>query len=137
MQLRDERDRFEQAGASVLLIGLGTPERAAWFCEEKSIPFACLSDPDQEAYGVYGLRKATLAELLRAENGLRYLRLNLNSETRQRPAKRGEDVLQLGGTFVVDTVGVVRYAHRNRHTGDNPPNDEVVAALEELNDGDE
>jgi peroxiredoxin len=132
VQLRDDRDRFEKAGAGVVLIGLGTPDRAAWFCEDKSIPFACLADPDKEAYAAYGLRTATVTEVLRAENALRYLRLNLSSETRQRAAKAGEDVLQLGGTFVVDTTGVIRYAHRNRHTGDNPPNDEVLDALESL-----
>ncbi len=132
MQLRDDRERFEKAGAKVVLIGLGKPDRAAWFCEDKAIPFACLADPEQRAYEAYGLRKAGISEILRAENGLKYLRLNLNPETRQRPGKRGEDQLQLGGTFVVDTGGAIRFAHRNRHTGDNPPNDAVLAALEEL-----
>jgi peroxiredoxin len=132
VQLRDDRDRFQSAGAAIVLIGLGAPERAAWFCQDKAIPFACLADPDKAAHAAYGLRTATLTQVLRAENALRYLRLNLSPETRQRPAKAGEDVLQLGGTFVVDTLGVVRYAHRNRHTGDNPPNDEVLEAIESL-----
>jgi peroxiredoxin len=132
VQLRDDRDRFETAGAAIVLIGLGTPERASWFCEDKAIPFPCLADPGQAAYRAYGLRTATVTEVLRAENALRYLRLNLNPETRQRTAKAGEDVLQLGGTFVVDTQGVMRYAHRNRHTGDNPPNDEVLEAIGSL-----
>ncbi len=132
MQLRDDRERFEEAGAAVVLVGLGTADRAAWFCEAKSIPFACLADPDKAAYAAYGLRTATVTEVLRAENALRYIRLNLSSETRQRPAKAGEDVLQLGGTFVVDTSGVIRYAHRNRHTGDNPPNAEVLEAIESV-----
>jgi peroxiredoxin len=133
VQLRDDRKRFDELGAAVILIGLGTPERAGWFCEDKHITFACLADPEREAYGAYGLRQATVTEVLRAENALKYLLLNLNPETRQRTQKPGEDVLQLGGTFVVDTSGVVRYAHRNRHTGDNPPNDEVLAVIEELN----
>ena len=132
MQLRDDRERFEEAGAVIVLIGLGTPDRAAWFCRDKSIPFACLADPDQVAYQAYDLRTAGLSEILRAENGLKYLRLQVKTETRQRTAKRGEDVLQLGGTFVVDTGGVIRYAHRNRHTGDNPPNDEVLEAIESM-----
>jgi peroxiredoxin len=132
VQLRDDRKRFEEAGAAIVLIGLGPADRAAWFCEDKAIPFACLADPDKVAYAAYGLRTATLTEVLRAENALKYIRLNLNRETRQRPAKAGEDVLQLGGTFVVDTGGVIRYAHRNRHTGDNPPDDEVLNALESL-----
>jgi peroxiredoxin len=132
VQLRDDRERFEEAGANVVLVGLGKPDRAQWFCEDKHISFDCLADPEQKAYAAYGLRKAGLAEILRAENGLKYMRLQLKSETRQRTAKRGEDVVQLGGTFVVDTSGVIRYAHRNRHTGDNPPNDEVLAALKEL-----
>jgi peroxiredoxin len=132
VQLRDDRDRFETAGATIVLIGLGTPERAGWFCQDKAVPFTCLADPEQAAYRAYGLRTATLTEVLRAENALRYLRLNLNPETRQRSAKAGEDILQLGGTFVVDTQGVIRYAHRNRHTGDNPPNDEVLEAIESL-----
>lgn len=130
MQLRDARERFERAGAAVVLVGLGTPERAGWFCQEKQLPFACLTDPAKSAFRAYGLRQGTLREVLGPHLAARWAGLQRNPETRQRAPR--EDWRQLPGTFVVDRRGVVRYAHRNRDAADNPPNHEVLAVLETL-----
>ena len=47
-------------------------------------------------------------------------------------ANLGEDVMQMPGTFVIDTSGIIRYAHRNRDVTDNPSNDAVLAALRDM-----
>jgi hypothetical protein len=39
------------------------------------------------------------------------------------------DQAQLGGTFVVDVSGTVRYVHRGWRSDDNPSNEEVLAAV--------
>jgi peroxiredoxin len=41
-------------------------------------------------------------------------------------------VRQMPGTFLIDTAGEVRYAHRNRFPADNPPLEELLAAIGHL-----
>ena len=38
-------------------------------------------------------------------------------------------MMQMPGTFVVDTTGVIRLAHRNRTIADSPRNDVILEAL--------
>jgi peroxiredoxin len=130
VQLRDDRERFEEAGASVVLVGQGSPARAARFCDEKDVPFTCLADPKREAYLTYGLKIGTPKQFTGPQMLRRYVKANLRKETRQ--GHIHGDVRQMPGTFVIDTGGVVRYAHRNRDSADNPPNNAILQALAEL-----
>ena len=110
------------------LIGLGTPERAAWFCRDKGTNgFTCLAGDGTQAHRAWGLRRGTMRQLLGPSLYRTWASLKVLPDTRF--AHPGEDWTQLPGTFVVDTAAVVRYAHRNRDVADNPPNQEVLAAL--------
>jgi len=125
--LRDDRERFEEAGAAVTLIGLGRPEQAAAFCERRRVPFSCLSSPDRSAHRAYGLRRGSLNQVAGPATWLPWVR---NAATGNPQGRFGQgDVAQLPGTFVVDTTGVVRYAHRGRRSSDLAPNDEVLAVV--------
>jgi peroxiredoxin len=125
--LRDDRERFEQAGAEVVLIGLGRPDQAALFCHRGGVPFACLTSPDRSAHRAYGLRRGTLNQVTGPRMWGPWLR---NQVKGLRQGRFGQgDVAQLSGTFVVDAGGVVRYAYRGQRSSDNPPNREVVAAV--------
>jgi peroxiredoxin len=131
VQLRGDRRKFQRAGLGVVLVGLGTAERAQWFCQEKRIRFACLTDPTKAAHRAYGLGRASLRQLLGPQDYLRWAKLNLLRETRQGLVPK-EDPTQMPGTFVIDTEGIVRFAHRNRHPADNPSNDAVLDAAGRL-----
>jgi peroxiredoxin len=124
--LRDDRDRFEEAGVNVILIGLGRPDQAARFCRDRSVPFTCVSSPDRQAHRAFGLRRGSLAQVAGPAVWLPWLRRQAGQEHQGRFGQG--DVSQLPGTFVVDTDGVVRYAHRGRRSSDNPSNQEVLAA---------
>ena len=131
MQLRDDRDRFEAAGASITLVGLGPHTRAALFCDDRHVPFECLSDPSQEAYRAYGLERGTNRQLFGPQLLLRYARALLRRDV-EAAKLSGDDYRQMSGVFVIDRSGLIRYAHRNRDVADNPPNDELLDALSEL-----
>jgi hypothetical protein len=60
-----------------------------------------------------------------------FVRANLHRETIQRGMKGGA-FLQMPGTFVIDTDGIVRMAHRNRHIADTPPNTRILEVLGSL-----
>ena len=128
MQLRDDRERFEAQGAHVSLIALGPHTRAQLFCDERHVPFECLSDPTQEAYRAYGLERGTNVQLFGPQLLLRYARAILKRDVEVAKLS-GDDYRQMPGTFVIDRTGMIRYAHRNRDVADNPPNDEVLEVL--------
>ena len=131
MQLRDDRERFERAGAQISLIALGPHTRAQLFCDERHVPFECLSDPSQDAYRAYGLERGNNRQLFGPQLLLRYARALLKRDV-DAAKLSGDDYRQMPGVFVIDRSGVIRYAHRNRDVADNPPNDELLAALAEI-----
>ncbi len=125
--MRDDRERFERAGANVALIGLGRPDQAGWFCESREVPYPCLVRPDRAAHKAYGLRRGSLNEVAGPRIWLPWLK---NMATGNPQGRFGQgDTAQLPGTFVVDSAGVIRYAHRARRSSDIPPNDDLIAAL--------
>ena len=125
--MRGDRERFDRAGANVVLIGLGSAEQARDFCAGRALPFACVTSPDRSAHRAYGLRRGTLDQVAGPRVWLPWLRNQLG-ERHQGRFGQG-DVAQLPGTFVVDRGGTVRYAHRGSRSSDNPPNEDVLEAL--------
>jgi prostamide/prostaglandin F2alpha synthase len=137
VQLRDDRRRFDEAGAGIVLIGQGSPSEAVAFTDRMEQPFDCLVDPDRSAYRAYGLARARPSQVAGPRVALPFLRANLHRQTLQR-GLHGGSFMQMPGTFVVDTEGLIRMAHRNRHVADTPSNQrilEVLTALRERSRG--
>jgi len=126
-QLRDDRERFEEAGAAVTLIGLGSPDQASAFCADRDVAFACVTSPDRSAHRAYGLRRGTFDQVAGPRVWFPWIR-NQIGEKHQGRFGQG-DTAQLPGTFVVDRQGIVRFAHRGRRSNDNPSNEEVLASV--------
>lgn len=134
MQLRDDRERFERAGARISLIALGPHTRAQLFCDERHVPFECLSDPSQDTYRAYGLERGNNRQLFGPQLLLKYARALLKRDV-DTAKLSGDDYRQMPGVFVIDRSGIIRYAHRNSDVADNPPNDDLLDALTEIRDG--
>jgi peroxiredoxin len=128
VKLREDRGLFEAARAAVVLVGQGSPEQGAGFCQRKHLPFPCLLDAEKVAYRAYGLRRRNLAVVVSPAIAVPFVRANLNPETRQRGLEGG-DFFQMPGTFVVDTTGIVRLAHRNRTIADSPSNHALLDVI--------
>jgi peroxiredoxin len=135
VQLRDEHERLRAAGASVGLVGHGGRKDAVVFATTKRLPFPLLLDRDRAAYRSYGLVPGTAMQVLGPRVALPWIKAELSSETRQR-GLRGGSFLQMPGTFVIDTGGVVRgkggtirMAHRSAHAADTPSIDKLLDAL--------
>lgn len=129
--LRADRERFEDLRAAVVLIGQGSPEEGARFCDEKQVSFECVLDTEGWVYSDYGLGRGSLGQVFGPASIAPFLRANLHAETRQRGLKGGS-MMQMPGTFVVDPGGVVRFAHRNRTISDSPRNEHILEVLAEL-----
>ncbi len=127
MQLHRDRDRFEEAGARLMVIGQGTPEQAGHFRESQGVELELLVDPERRAYKAAGAKKATFSELLGPRVVARGIRRSLASGVRQ--GRTVGHPAQLGGVMLVMPDGSVPYVHLADDASDNPPNEEVLAAV--------
>jgi prostamide/prostaglandin F2alpha synthase len=136
--LRRDEAMFREAGARVVLVGHGNHDDALAFVQAKRLPFPLLLDLEREAYRAYGLMQGKVMQVLSPRSALPWIRAELSPETRQRGLKGGS-FMQMPGTFVIDTGGVVRFtggliqfAHRNKHVADSPTNDLILRVLASL-----
>lgn len=125
--MRDARERFEAAGATVVLIGLGDPDDAMAFCAQRAPGLVCTTSPDRSAHAAFGLRRGSLNQVAGPKTWTPWLRAQASRDHQGRFGQG--DVAQLGGTFVVDTASVVRYAHVSARSSDNPQTDEVLTVV--------
>lgn len=133
-RLHDEYDDYVAAGATVVIIGQGEPQRAAAYRNEHQLPCPILCDPGRHLYRRYGLRDATVAQVLfdAPEEMWDHDRVTGEEFQRQR-RNEGRPLVdspwQLPGEFVVDPTGVIRLDYRYQHCEDYPPPLVLLAAI--------
>ena len=126
MQLRRDQQQYQDAGLRIVLIGLGMPEKAREFKQELDLPFTVLCDPAKQSYSAFGLtRRLNLLRELRPQSAARFV-----TDIRQHGgASTEQDMLQLGGVFVVDRAGVVRFAFAALRASDQPAMADVLRSV--------
>lgn len=128
---------FRDAGAEVLIVGQGEPERAAAYAKKYELPpISILCDPDFTAYEAYGLVEGKPSQILfdasdeyldrDPEAGLR-----LAQERRELGRPLADNSWLLPGEFVVDRGGIVRLAYRYNYCEDFPDYRVLTAAIRE------
>jgi peroxiredoxin len=127
VQLHRDRDKFEAAGARLVVIGQGTPAQAAHFRDSHKLDIPIYVDQGRESYKAAGTKIATFDELLGprvvAKGATVAAKLGVHQgKTVGHPA-------QLGGVLVVAPGDDILYIHLAEDAGDNPPNTEVLAAV--------
>jgi peroxiredoxin Q/BCP len=100
--LRDDIDRFRQAGASVVAIAPDTADGVARFVRDSDYPFPLLADTDHSVFDAYDV-------------------VSKLTSLGQRPA-----------LFVVDGDGIVRFDSIGTQQWEIPTNDNVLAVLSTL-----
>jgi len=126
VQLRDDRERFAAAGLQIVAIGQGSAATTREFAARMELPFPLLADPRREAYRAYGLTSMQLRRELNPGSLMRGLQAVRRYGA---AAAQDQDPRQLGGVFVIDTDGVIRYAFRQQRMSDVPPNDDLLRAI--------
>jgi peroxiredoxin len=135
-RLQTEYDDYVGAGAHVVLIGQGEPERAAAYADQYAIPCPILADPDYEAYQAYGLLDGDPSQILfdappefighEREVGAEFQR-----QRRDQGRPPVDSPWQLPGEFVVDANGTIRLAYRYQYCEDFPNPLVLVTAIRE------
>ena len=130
MQLHRDREKFDAAGAALVVVGQGTPRHAQHFREQFDLDgLEVLVDPDREAYKLAGTKVATVSELFGPRSVLSGIKRSATTGMVQGTTK-GHPA-QLGGVMVVAPGGAVTWSHLADNAGDNPPNEDVLAAVKD------
>jgi hypothetical protein len=119
---------IQELGGRVLVINLTRPDQVAAFLRRHPLPFDVVCDPSTEAYRALGLGRASWWTFLRPGVIGRYL-LALARGTRPAKLHEGDDLLQLGGDFVLDGRHQLVYAYRSRTPTDRPAATELLDAV--------
>lgn len=134
--LRDEYFDYVRAGATVVLIGQGEPERSAVFVKKYGAPCPLLCDPDYRAYDAYSLLQGkpsqvaygTTDALLQCDYEAA---VEVASAYREAGHPLVDNPWQLPGEFVIDRRGNISLAWRYQYCADFPNPQVLVAAIKE------
>lgn len=126
VQLHRERDRFDQEGVRLAVIGQGQPENAADFRREHGLDLRLLVDSDRSSYRAAGAKLAVFSELMGPRTLLKGLK-----RARSAGVSQGKTIghpALVGGVLVVAPDGSIPWSHMSRHPDDIPSNDAVLHA---------
>lgn len=119
---------IDQLNTNIVAISFGTTYWANAWQTKTNAPFPIWLDPNRDAYPVYGLEQSAWASW-GPKNLWYYAKALLRGE---RLEKSGEDVTQLGGNFIVDSNGIVRFAYPSKDPTDRPTTEQIMNALRQL-----
>ena len=120
-------ERMEQLGeAAVVLITFTRARNLVGYRGRLGLPFPVVTDEERTVYRAYGLGRGDWKQVWGPATIRRYGELLKAGRRLQKPT---EDILQLGGDFVVGPDGRLAYVFRSEGPDDRPPIDDLVAAV--------
>ena len=126
--MQGQWEEIGRAGGEALLVVQAPPALLAAFLKRRPLPFPAVSDPSRASYQAFGLERTTRWKALRPRLLLRYLRLIFRNWPPDMPNGK-EDVLQLGGDFVLDAEGRLHFVYRSADPTDRPGVDVLLGAV--------
>ena len=121
---------FWRIRGEVLVVSFTPPAKMRPFLEKHPLPFRTVSDPDRTAYRAFALGRTSVRSFLRPVVLWRYLKGMLRGYGPVKP--EDDDLLQLGGDFLIDAQGRLAWAHPSRDPTDRPSAAELQSAMSAL-----
>lgn len=121
---------IQAIGGEVLVVSFASPDQIKRFLDENPQPFPVVADPERTTYQAFSIGSTNLRGFLRPSVIWKYLKIILRGRIPKRPDANA-DIWQLGGDFVIDAVGRIRFAYPSSDAVDRPNNAELMKALRE------
>ena len=125
-QLRQKHGEIEARGAIVLAVSFEPRDRLFQLSRLLQLPFPLLSDQERDSYRAYGLQRGSLRQIFSFQTVLTYVKLLSKGRSYQ---FRRSDLRQLGGDFIIDPEGVIRYQYRSAAPHDRPSVEELLSSI--------
>jgi peroxiredoxin len=130
MQLHRERAALQTLNAQVVLISFSSTPQALRWRAETHVDFPLLLDPTRSVYRAYGLG-SSIWRVWQPKVWWRYATMMLRG-WRWRGIR--DDPHQLGGDFIIDTKGILRFKHASVDPTDRPSTAELLTVLKKVNE---
>ena len=124
--MRRQKEAFDQLGAELVLVGLGSVEQTAAFKKRFDVPFPMIADPEKRLFAAFRLKQASAGALLSATMVFRGIAAMAKGH---RVGVPKGDVRQLPGVFIIDTDGRILFSHHATGPADHPQPDTLLEAL--------
>jgi peroxiredoxin len=124
-------DEIQRRGGSVLVATMSEPSVLAEYEKKKQFPFPLVADPKRIAYKAMGLGRGSWLAVLHPMVMLKYTIFPLLGWIPRMP-KKGEDVWQLGGDFILDRQRRLKYAYVSKTPYHRPSMKTLLEALQEI-----
>lgn len=112
-------------------MGLGEPKHALHYCGSLAPSLQCLVSETNNPYYSFGFHRGTNAEAFTNAFNIAKATAKAFRNGHVQGQTTG-DIQLLGGTFIVDRTGIVRYAYYNRYAGDDPEIGDLIALGHQL-----
>lgn len=123
VQLEQHNDEITAAGLKNVALGIGQPKHAAQFGGKLAPHVLCLSNETNGVHYLYGLKRSGMGQLFNPKLYQASLRAAAKGLTQ---GEATGDTQMLGGIFIVDQQGIIRYGDQSDFAGDYPPIPEVL-----------
>ena len=125
-RVRSRQQDLDEAKAALVVIAAEPLEALAKVAAEEKWSGPVLADPGRGVYLAYGLTRLPWYRVFTPKAALLYFGFILRGRF---PGKPGQDALQQGGDFVVDSQGILRLASVTQRSHDRPPVDQIIGAM--------
>jgi peroxiredoxin len=125
-QLRRAKRQFDNAGARILIVGMGTETQTEQFKKKFKVPYPMACDPEKRLYAAFDIGQVSLIGALKPGIALKGLAAMAKGHGIGVPQG---DVRQLPGVFIIDTDGSILYSHYAKDPADHPSPEEILAHL--------
>ena len=126
--MQERYAEIEQLGGQVLAVSFTPAAKAAPYLEKHPVPFPVLCDPTREAYRAFELGRTSWRQILQPRVLGRFFKWMVRGWLPMKPNK-GEDIMQLGGDFVLDGQRRLGFAYRSADPSDRPSVEALVQAV--------
>ena len=106
-----------------MAVGIGEPKHARRYGGQLAPSVECLCHATSAVHRAYGLERFALTDLLNTRLMSNSLRAGAAGFVQ---GQATGDQQQLGGTFIVDTAGLIQYAYVSDLPGDHPNLERVL-----------
>ncbi len=127
-QVVARHSEFKRKNVNIVAVSFGTPEWAKLWLEQTQAPIDIWLDATRNSYLAYGLTSSVWASW-GPRNLWYYAQALWRGEKLQE--HRG-DTNQLGGNFIVDAHGTIRFVYRSQDPTDRPSIDALLEAIDAL-----
>ena len=117
---------FQNRDVQLKVVSFAPPEMVRDYTEHFHWKFDVYSDPQREIYKLFGLARAPLWKIFHPKSVLQYSKFILQGKKVQ---KTTEDIQQMGGDFLIDSEGRLRFIYRSQRPDDRPS---IVLLLEQI-----